>query len=45
MSATVAARHRLDELMPTLEDLRTDPTTRVAAAAGRAIVRIVGVPS
>lgn len=43
MAAKVAARHELDNLLQQLEQLLGDPHRRVAAAAQRAIARIVTV--
>ena len=40
MALKVAARHKLDEALPTVVDLQEDPSARVRAAASRALVRI-----
>ena len=40
MAAKVAARHLLDEALPTLVLLRDDPVSRVGSAAQRAVVRL-----
>jgi len=38
MAAKVVARHRLGEALPIVAELQHDPTTRVRAAASRAVV-------
>jgi len=40
MAAKVVARHRLDDALPIVADLRQDPIPRVRAAASRAFVRL-----
>lgn len=42
MAAKVVARHRLGDALPTVADLRQDPTQRVRLAASRAVVHLTG---